>query len=326
MRPKKKRRWPMTTGADAVGAAEPRASRAIDNARAIVVLMVLAFHSMLAYLEFLPPHPFAFEGDAMLWRAFPIVDSQRWLGFDLFCAWLDVFLMSFFFLISGLFTWPSLNRKGAGAFFLDRALRLGVPFALVVGLLMPVAQYPTYLQSAANPSISEYWREFLELPVWPSGPVWFLWLLLVGDFAAALLYRFLGQRREAIDRLSNFARTNPRLFLIGLLLASAVVYVPLALLFGTSGWFQRGPFALQLCRPAHYAVFFFAGVIIGACGSERGLVAPQGPLARYCGRWIGAALLSFVVWVGLTALTLREGGNGAPLALQIVDDLSFVLA
>ena len=69
---------------------------AIDNLRAVVIVLVLAFHSVLAYIAFLPQHPFAFDAPPFLWRAFPIVDRQRWFGFDLFCAWLDVFLMSFF--------------------------------------------------------------------------------------------------------------------------------------------------------------------------------------------------------------------------------------
>ena len=88
--------------------AVPRASLAIDNLRAVVILLVLAFHSVLAYLNYLPPHPFAFDQPPFLWRSFPIVDSARWMGFDLFCAWLDVFLMSFFFLLSGLFVFGAL--------------------------------------------------------------------------------------------------------------------------------------------------------------------------------------------------------------------------
>ena len=68
-----------------------------------------------------------------LWRSFPVVDIVRWFGFDLFCAWLDVFLMSFFFLLSGLFVWPSLERKGARTFLADRLLRIGLPFTVIVG-------------------------------------------------------------------------------------------------------------------------------------------------------------------------------------------------
>ena len=41
--------------------AVPRASLAIDNLRAVVIVLVLAFHSVLAYLNYLPPHPFAFD-------------------------------------------------------------------------------------------------------------------------------------------------------------------------------------------------------------------------------------------------------------------------
>src|SRR5438876_12437912 len=144
----------MKSSTDRMATRSPaRASLAIDNLRAVVILLVLAFHAVLAYLSFLPAAPFAFDSPPFLWRSFPIVDTVRWFGFDLFCAWLDVFLMSFFFLLSGLFAWPSLSRKGARAFLLDRARRLGVPFAIVVLLLMPLAHYPAYLQTATDPGI-----------------------------------------------------------------------------------------------------------------------------------------------------------------------------
>jgi len=112
----------------------PRSSLALDNLRAIVILLVLSFHSVLAYLQFLPAAPYPFDSPPYLWRAFPIVDSYRWLGFDLYCAWQDVFLMSLFFFLSGLFVWPSLRRRGAPSFLHGRILRLGLPFVLVVAV------------------------------------------------------------------------------------------------------------------------------------------------------------------------------------------------
>jgi glucans biosynthesis protein C len=121
-----------------------RSSLALDNLRAFVILLVLSFHSVLAYLQFLPADPFPFGSPPYLWRAFPIVDSHRWLGFDLYCAWQDVFLMSLFFLLSGLFVWPSLCRRGTANFIHGRILRLGLPFVLVVAILMPPTLYPTY--------------------------------------------------------------------------------------------------------------------------------------------------------------------------------------
>src|SRR5438270_4661650 len=144
-----------------------RSSLALDNLRAVVILLVLSFHSVLAYLKFLPAEPFAFDSAPFLWRAFPIVDSHRWFGFDLYCAWQDVFLMSLFFFLSGLFVWPSLGRKGAASFLYSRILRLAIPFCLVVAVLMPPTLYPTYLQTASDGSIAAYWRHWLALPFWP---------------------------------------------------------------------------------------------------------------------------------------------------------------
>ena len=83
-------------------------SLALNNLRAFVILIVLAFHSRLAYLYSLPASAFPFDEPPYKWLAFPIIDSHRWLGFDLFCAFQDVYLMSFMFLLSGLFVWPSL--------------------------------------------------------------------------------------------------------------------------------------------------------------------------------------------------------------------------
>jgi hypothetical protein len=89
----------------------PSASRALDKLRDFVILLVLAFHSVLAYLNFLPASAFPFDIPPYLGRAFPIFDTQRWFGFDLFSAWQDVFLMSLFFFLSGLFVWPASSAR-----------------------------------------------------------------------------------------------------------------------------------------------------------------------------------------------------------------------
>lgn len=313
----------------AVHGVAPRASVGIDNLRGVVIVMVLAFHAMLAYVAFLPHHPFAFDAPPYLWRAFPIVDGQRWFGFDLFCAWLDVFLMSFFYLLSGLFVWSSLSRKGPAAFLQDRLLRLGLPFAAVVMLLMPLALYPSFVQSTGDSTIASYWRAWLGLPFWPSGPVWFLWLLILWDVLAAGVYLLLRQRGDRVLRLSSCARQRPTVFLGGLLLASALAYVPLALFFGPASWYQAGPFAVQLCRPLHYLFYFFAGAAIGACGIERGLFAPGGPLARHWVRWLAAVVVSFLAWGGLMAVAMPDPWtdvNAGPLALRAAAALAYVLA
>ena len=171
------------------GTSMNRSSIALSNLRGVVILIVLAFHSVLAYLASLPIVPHAFDQPPYRWQAIPIVDSQRFFGFDLFCAWQDVSLMSLMFFLSGLFVPASLARKGAVTFLSDRFFRIGLPLVLVVAFLMPLTYYPTYLVGAVDPSIGTYWEHWLALPFWACGPQWFLWQLLALNVLAAGLHR-----------------------------------------------------------------------------------------------------------------------------------------
>src|SRR6185503_13670009 len=92
------------------------ASIALSNLRAVTILIVLGFHSFLPYLAFLPSTAYPFDTPPYRWQAFPIIDSHRWFGFDLFCAWLNLSMMALMFFIAGLFTAPSLASKGARRF------------------------------------------------------------------------------------------------------------------------------------------------------------------------------------------------------------------
>src|SRR5271165_182113 len=105
-----------------------KSSLALSNLRAFVILLVVAFHSFLAYLGSQPASPPPFDSAPYWWRAIPIIDSERWFGFDLFCAFTYLYMMQLMFFLSGLFVWPSLLRKGGKIFLYDRFLRLGVPF------------------------------------------------------------------------------------------------------------------------------------------------------------------------------------------------------
>ncbi len=302
-----------------------RTSRALDNLRGYVILLVIAFHSSLAYLAFLPARPGRFDSPPFAWRAFPIIDTHRSVGLELFCAWQDIFLMSLFFFLSGLFVWPSLERKGALRFMAERLRRLGLPFALGVGLLMPAALYPSYLQSGGAPAVGTYLHRLATLPLWPSGPLWFLWLLLAADLIAVLVHRVLPGWGRWLGRWSAIAGSRPAGYFARLFAVSAVAYLPLALAFTAQAWGQWGPFALQLSRPAHYAVYFAAGAGLGAGGIERGLFAPTGTLARHWRFWLALAAGSFALWLAVTSRVMAAA-NPVAVGLQIGDALVFVLA
>ena len=130
-----------------------QASRALSNLRGIVIVIVLAFHSSLAYLVSVPDQGARFDQAPYNWQAFPIVDTHRWIGFDVFCAWQDVSLMSLMFLLSALFVAPSLLRKGLWTYVMDRVWRIGLPFVLVILFLSPLALYPAYSIRTVDPSL-----------------------------------------------------------------------------------------------------------------------------------------------------------------------------
>lgn len=300
-----------------------RSSLALDNLRAVVILIVLAFHSVLAYVEWIPPRTSGFSDPPYGWRAFPIVDGHRWFGFDLFCAWHDVYLMSLMFLLSGLFVWPSLQRKQSFAYARDRLGRLGIPFLFGVVVLIPIAVYPTYLATTANPSVSDYAQRYLALPFWPNGQLWFLWQLLALNFVAAAVYLIAPKALPGLGRWSAALGRRPAWYFAALVAASALVYVPPAIAFTPWEWSDSGWLSVQWCRPLLYGVYFFAGIGIGTAGIDVGLVAADGALARGWKLWLAVAIVSQVVWMGVTSLTLD---GPAPLVIEIASDLCFVIA
>ena len=300
-----------------------RSSIALNNLRACAVLSLLAFHSVMAYLGSLPATPYPFDAPPYRWAVHPMVDAQRWFGFDIFCAAQDIYLMSLMFFLSGVFVWPSLARRGEAAFLHGRLLRLCVPAALAAILLMPLAHYPTYRVTALDPGFATYWAHWRALPFWPSGPPWFLWQLFAFNVAAVGLWALAPRWCARLAWLASAARAEPGRYFVGLVACSMFAYVPLALAFGPWSWFDYGIFAFQLSRPLHYAVYFFAGLGIGAYGLERGLLAADGELARRWGGWLAAALGCFVLWMAMMGLSMHDGG---PPGVQIAAHVAFVLA
>ena len=299
---------------------ESRTSVVLTNVRGFTIISIVAFHGLMAYLAYNPaPHP----------RYFPpplISDAHRWIGFDVLCAFEYMYMMQFMFLLSGLFVWPSLVRRGARAFVRRRLLRLGIPFVLGVYLMMPLAQLPIYLGNNSRPTWSGFWSEWLALPYWPSGQLWFLWCLLLLDVAAAGVFVLRPQAVEFLGRISLAARDHPVRYFWVLLAASAVGYVPLALIFSPWEWAHLGPFAFQPSFALLYAIYFVAGVGMGVFGIQSSLFGAGGKLGDYWLRWIVIALTGFVFWTIPTALAVQQAADPLTPILNVVAALGFVVA
>jgi peptidoglycan/LPS O-acetylase OafA/YrhL len=312
-----------TDAANSVPAAIAR-DASLDYLRAFIVLLVLLHHSVLAYAVMWPAQPRIFT----ILPA-PIVDPQRWAGFDLLAVFNDTFFMALMFLLSGLFVWPSLERKGGARFLRDRILRLGVPFVVAAAILMPLAYYPSYAVAGADPGFQAYARAWLSLDFWPSGPAWFIWLLLVFDAVAAGLHVL--QRRwtanAQVPRHLGVYRRAPA-FVAALLAVSLLVYVPMELVFGADRWVTLGAFSFQASRPLLYATYFLAGIQMGAFDTQSGILARDAGLARRWPMWLSAGLAAYVLRLAIIimlVLPVASAHRPLPLTLRLVSDLTLVL-
>lgn len=300
------------------------ASIALSNLRAVTILIVITFHSILAYLASLPAGPYAFDSAPYRWVAFPVVDSQRWFGFDLFCAWLSLSMMALMFLLAGLFTAPSLAAKGPWTFLSDRFRRIGLPLVPAVILLAPLTYYAAFRITAADPSFSNYLQSLLALPFWPTGPQWFLWELLAFTLVAALLYRVAPGVLLALARGTAALAGKPFRFYAALVGVSAIAYVPLTFVYSQWSWTNFGPVAFETTRPLLYLVFFFAGAALGARGLGRGLLDCDGPLARRWWAWLLLTFAGFAIWGSASAETLGDW-NAVPILIKLAAALGLLM-
>lgn len=177
-----------------------------------------------------------------------------------FLAWLQLldqswFMCAFFFL-AGLVAPPSLRRKGARGFMIDRLRRLGVPFAIFFWVVSP--SITAFVDLVIVGRASSY--------VPSPGPPWFLaWLLI---FSGLLALVSDGGRSEE----DFFKCARPSLAaacavgaLLGLLQGIEMAFLPRLFLMPVS-W-SSFPF---------HCTFFFAGVL--AC--RNGWLAEEGPGAQ----------------------------------------------
>jgi glucans biosynthesis protein C len=278
----------------------------LDYLRATLTLMVVAHHSSLAYTTFARTDPTNY-----LKSTAPVVDQTRWLFLDYAENFNDVFFMSLMFFISGLFVWPSLKRSGAPMFVGHRFVRLGLPFATAVTILMPLAFYASWLASGHQAGYFDYWRQNITSDGWPSGPLWFVWVLLLFNIIAAALFVNLPKGSPGDDpRRVGVLAKRPLLAAGVASFVSALVYLPMLARFGFGTWavFFTPPFYFQVSRIGLYLAWFLAGMWIGAKDLNLGLLARDGPLARNWRWWVAGCFVAYnLLIIATLSQTLARG-------------------
>ncbi|WP_061490313.1 acyltransferase family protein [Acetobacter malorum] len=265
-----------------------RNNQAIGALRLFLTLAVVMHHSVLAYCVF--GH---FDHQHYLLSTTPVIDSERWRGFDLLVRWNDTYFMALMFFISGFFVLPSLQRKGASRYLKDRLLRLGLPFTVCVTVIMPVAYYPSILEAGRHISFSSFWYGYFGRFHWPGGPAWFLWYLLLLDVLCVLTLVVLPLLPKRLAAVPDFMNRRPLFAACIVMIAAFVAYLPFAHVFGPERWLSLGPFFIQGSRVGLYALFFGLGCAAGAAGILHPLFQRDGALARHWWLSLSLGALSF---------------------------------
>lgn len=94
-----------------------------------------------------------------------------------------LFIIGGFFFLAGLFTPRSLEKKGLGRFTADRAIRLGLPWAVSAFLVWPLTMWLAY--RVAGHDVSVGWVVTHRYPLLDSGSLWFTFVLLIFSVAYA---------------------------------------------------------------------------------------------------------------------------------------------
>jgi hypothetical protein len=214
------------------------------------------------------------------------------------------------FLVAGLLTPGSMDRKGPGPFATDRLLRLGVPFAAYVLLVQPLLMYPVHPPGETPTS---YWYELIGAgdQTLDTGPLWFVGVLLVFSLAYAAWVRVRPGRTTPRGR----EVTGRGLLALAATIAVVTFLVRLQIPLGDSNMLV----SLNLWEWPGCAAAFALGVV----GYRRGwLAALPHQLHRLCRLATLGALTGFAVFAAaIAALGLDEdrmwGGWGWPAMLFV---------
>lgn len=251
----------------------------VDNLRAFCMILVVMQHVAVTYSGF----------GRWYYNEHPAhLDLPATLFFGLFQSHLQAFFMSMFFLIAGYFVPASLEKKGPGAFLIDRLKRLGIPLVVYIFLLHPI----TIKLIHPEMSLAGYYgRGLLEFDFinW-TGPLWFVLTLMVFSFACI---PFANRLRTARQAAAGSPLSAAWFWLLISVITLGAFALRLAFPIGTA------VANLQFCYFSAYFVLFAVGVV---AGTQRGFERISYTSAK---RWLIAA---FAVGIPLWFSAALVGG------------------
>lgn len=268
----------------------------MDYLRTTSILLVLVIHSILAYasITYVDPQNYVFS----FW---PIVEKNIQTSFNTFwVVVIDSFNMSLLFVIAGFFSKITVDRLGARSFIINRVLRLGFPFLLMVTCYVPLGSYIGYLQSGQKSDYFSFWLNDYFQNHWHSGTSWFLWLLL----ALSGLYALLVPLKLKILKPFEVGESWYNKVLIVSFFAYIIMMV--APHFFTQIF---GPFWLQPNRLLLYVWLFLLGIRLGESWEyEPEFFSSKAKWVHLWWVWIGASIIIYalIFYIILYELDLNQ--------------------
>jgi hypothetical protein len=164
----------------------------VDNLKVLLIAAIIAGHGLVGYAA-LDLWSYADVREVTL---SPVTEG---LLFSLLAPF-GLFMIPLLFLVAGLLTRGSVERKGPGKYARDRVVRLGIPLVAFVGLIWPLLLYALYHPLGNAPS--SYWAEFVGTAEesLDTGYFWFVGVLLIFSLVYAAWVRL---RRGRPPRLAS---------------------------------------------------------------------------------------------------------------------------
>lgn len=225
----------------------------LDAMRIFATIVLIFFHTALLF-AYMPN------------RVLILHSEQDSLLMTAFLAFIDMWHMPFFFLVSGAGIYYALEKRSGKEVAKERIKRLLIPFILCTTLLMPIMGYLERLDS--YDSYLEYYPNFFDLDIrnldkgYPIGNfsyyhLWFaLYLFIISLFYIPLfLWLKKENGKEFTSKLGNSYGRDNSIFL----LAIPIILIELFLRwrYPTTFVFHR-----DWCNVAHYSFLFVLGFII----------------------------------------------------------------
>jgi glucan biosynthesis protein C len=249
----------------------------LDNLRTFVIVCVLMHHLAVTYSGV---GSWYYEDTRGL-------DTLSKVWFTFYLSFQQAYFMGLMFLIAGYFVGGSYDRRGSGAFAVERLRRLGIPTLIFMVVVDPFIN----LVELRNPFTGFNLVDFLSA----TGPMWFAAALLIFSLVYAgtrVLFPYV--------RIESFATTLRPSFKNLALLALGITV--LAFLIRIVQPIGTSILNMQLCFFASYVVLFCAGIV-----AYRGGILDR--LNYRAGKWalIGALAIGFPVWLSVLVYVSATG-------------------